>query len=338
MSRREGRGLGHGHRPAFRVGLRWLDTGPCPAAPCPPLPPLPWGHGPRRPPVHSWATATRGDQAWEGPGGTCGLGWEGPRGPPPPTRTRVTQTRWTSAEGWGGGLPGAECLCSSPRGGVCPMLSARPRPRGGAGNRRLRSGSPGPEGQGPACSQRPELPTAEAQPRFPGQGAQGRHEDRAPERHLSAGQDRPPSRPAGHLPEGQQHPQHLHLPRGREGGCEAGPWGWGSPARRLGRARGPRPALRGPRGAGRSSAGALVGTVGRAWGLFPGPSVCPSCRAGAGALEQASKPGRAGPPVRVFLLRRVWAAPVLLRACEFCHVSFVCRDSRASSVAGYCGV
>lgn len=56
-------------------------------------------------------------------------------------------------------------------------------------------------------------------------------------------------------------------------------------------------------GAGRSSAGALVGTVGRAWGLFPGPSVCPFCRAGAGALEQASKPGRAGPPVRVFLLR-----------------------------------
>lgn len=112
------------------------------------------------------------------------------------------------------------------------------------------------EGQGLACSQRPELPTcAEAQPCLPGQGAQGHHEDRAPERHLPAGQDRPPSRPAGHLPEGQQHPQHLHLPRGREGGCEAGPWGWGSPAGRLGRARGHWPALHGPRAAGRPSAG-----------------------------------------------------------------------------------
>lgn len=215
--------------------------------------------------------------------------------PPAPTRTRVTQTRWTSAEGQGGGLPGAECLCSSPRGGVCPMLSARPRPRGGAGNRRLRSGSPGPEGQGPACSQRPELPTAEAQPRFPGQGAQGRHEDRAPERHLSAGQDRPPSRPAGHLPEGQQHPQHLHLPRGREGGCEAGPWGWGSPARRLGRARGPRPALRGPRG---RRPVLCWGPRRHRWprvGVVPGPvrlSVLPRWRRGSGARFEARQ-GRA---------------------------------------------
>lgn len=268
--------------------------------------PAPLGTWPQETPCsllghsHSWGPGLGGawGDLWAGVGRSsrpCPRQPWAARGhcPPPPTRTRVTQTRWTSAEGWGGGLPGAECLCSSPRGGVCPMLSARPRPRGGAGNRRLRSGSPGPEGQGPACSQRPELPTAEAQPRFPGQGAQGRHEDRAPERHLSAGQDRPPSRPAGHLPEGQQHPQHLHLPRGREGGCEAGPWGWGSPARRLGRARGPRPALRGPRG---RRPVLCWGPRRHRWprvGVVPGPvrlSVLPRWRRGSGARFEA-RPG-----------------------------------------------
>ncbi|XP_073071014.1 arf-GAP with dual PH domain-containing protein 1 isoform X15 [Manis javanica] len=49
------------------------------------------------------------------------------------------------------------------------------------------------------------------------QGAQGHHEDRASECHLPASQNRPPPRPAGHLPEGQQHPEYLCLPRGREG-------------------------------------------------------------------------------------------------------------------------
>lgn len=171
-------------------------------------------------------------------------------------RGRAAGTGWGRPDGLvrrGPGLgavcPDAECLSSSPR---------------GRGYRRLRSGSPGPERARdlPAATRHSGLQPApraahraKARPRFPGQGAQGRHEDRAPERHLSAGQDRSPSRPAGHLPEGQQHPEHLHLPRGREGGCEAGPWRWGSPARRLGRARGHRPALRGPRGAGRSSAG-----------------------------------------------------------------------------------
>ncbi|XP_057343464.1 arf-GAP with dual PH domain-containing protein 1 isoform X10 [Manis pentadactyla] len=48
------------------------------------------------------------------------------------------------------------------------------------------------------------------------QGAQGHHEDRASERDLPASQNRPPPRPAGHLPEGQQHPEYLCLPRGRE--------------------------------------------------------------------------------------------------------------------------
>ncbi|XP_073071004.1 arf-GAP with dual PH domain-containing protein 1 isoform X6 [Manis javanica] len=48
------------------------------------------------------------------------------------------------------------------------------------------------------------------------QGAQGHHEDRASECHLPASQNRPPPRPAGHLPEGQQHPEYLCLPRGRE--------------------------------------------------------------------------------------------------------------------------
>lgn len=85
------------------------------------------------------------------------------------------------------------------------------------------SGSPGPERVSnlPKATQHSQRPQArlELTALLPGQGAQGCHEDRASERHLPASQDRPPSWPAGHLPEGQQYPQHLRLPRGREGGC-----------------------------------------------------------------------------------------------------------------------
>ena len=47
----------------------------------------------------------------------------------------------------------------------------------------------------------------------PGQGSQGGDENRDAQRHLSAGQDRQPLRPADHLPERQQHKEHLCLPQ-----------------------------------------------------------------------------------------------------------------------------
>ncbi|XP_078467352.1 uncharacterized protein LOC144730406 isoform X8 [Lampetra planeri] len=49
------------------------------------------------------------------------------------------------------------------------------------------------------------------------EGAQGRVENRRDQCNVPAGQDRQPQRPAGHLPEGWQHPQPLRLPRGGQG-------------------------------------------------------------------------------------------------------------------------
>lgn len=50
-----------------------------------------------------------------------------------------------------------------------------------------------------------------------GEGPEGRDENRDPQCHLPAGQNRQPVRPADHLPERQQHKEHLCLPRRRKG-------------------------------------------------------------------------------------------------------------------------
>lgn len=60
-------GAGLGRRTARPcVWAVLLATGPWPAGPCPQLLPRPWGYGPWRPSVHSWAAAPRGGRAWVG--------------------------------------------------------------------------------------------------------------------------------------------------------------------------------------------------------------------------------------------------------------------------------
>lgn len=54
-------------------------------------------------------------------------------------------------------------------------------------------------------------------PLHAGQGAQSRDQGGHHQRHLPAREDRKPQRPADHLPERLQHPQHVHLPRKRQG-------------------------------------------------------------------------------------------------------------------------
>lgn len=50
-----------------------------------------------------------------------------------------------------------------------------------------------------------------------GEGPKSRDENRDPQCHLPAGKDRQPVWPADHLPERQQHKEHLRLPRRRKG-------------------------------------------------------------------------------------------------------------------------